>query len=65
MSILYFLIPLSLVLASFFVICFVWSVKSGQMDDLDTPSYRLLLDDDIAPNNNQPHGIIDSVKNDV
>ncbi len=54
MSILYFLIPLSLILATFFVSCFIWSVKSGQMDDLDTPSYRLLLDDDSVPDKNQP-----------
>jgi cbb3-type cytochrome oxidase maturation protein len=46
MSILFFLIPISLALAVCFVIGFVWSVKSGQYDDLDTPAYRILLDEE-------------------
>jgi cbb3-type cytochrome oxidase maturation protein len=25
---------------------FFWSVKSGQMDDLEGPAYRILMDDD-------------------
>ncbi len=27
---------------------FFWSVKSGQMDDLEGPAYRMLRDDDIV-----------------
>lgn len=27
---------------------FFWSVKSGQMDDLEGPAYRILMDDDLA-----------------
>lgn len=25
---------------------FLWAVKSGQMDDLEGPAYRILMDDD-------------------
>ena len=31
-----------LVIAGFFF----WAVKSGQMDDLEGPAYRILMDDD-------------------
>lgn len=27
---------------------FFWSVKSGQMDDLEGPAYRILRDDDLV-----------------
>lgn len=30
----------------FMAIVYWWSVKSGQMDDLEGPAYRILLDDD-------------------
>ena len=35
---------LLVVIAAFFF----WSVKSGQMDDLEGPAYRILMDDDIV-----------------
>ena len=47
MSILFALIIISLVLASGFLIAFLWAVKSGQFDDDYTPSVRMLFDDEI------------------
>ena len=44
MSILVFLVPLALLLGGFFVVCFLWSLKNGQCDDLETPKYRAILD---------------------
>jgi cbb3-type cytochrome oxidase maturation protein len=44
-SALYLVLPLALVVASLAVLAFVWSVRSGQLDDLDTPPQRLLLED--------------------
>ena len=49
MNILYFLIPLALLLLGAAVWAFFWAVGSGQFDDLDTPAVRILLDDDKAP----------------
>jgi len=49
MDILYLLIPLSVVLVFVIGAAFWWSVASGQFDDLDGPSHRLLQDDDDAP----------------
>ncbi|MGZ3722427.1 MAG: cbb3-type cytochrome oxidase assembly protein CcoS [Bdellovibrionales bacterium] len=44
MNILYVMIPVSLILALSFLVGFIWSVKSGQLDDTETPAYRILED---------------------
>ena len=49
MSILYLLIPLGLVLLGLAVWAFFWAVGSGQFDDLDTPAWSVVMDDDRAP----------------
>ncbi len=49
MEILFVLIPLSLILLGIAVWAFFWAVRSGQFDDLDSPAYRILLDDDEDP----------------
>jgi cbb3-type cytochrome oxidase maturation protein len=43
---LYFILPLALIVAAGAVAAFAWSVKTGQLDDLETPPRRMLLDDD-------------------
>jgi len=48
-SVLYFLIPLGLVLLGLAVWAFFWAVGSGQFDDMDTPAWRVVMDDDRAP----------------
>ncbi len=48
MEILYLLIPLAILLLLVIAGFFFWSVKSGQMDDLEGPAYRILMDDDQA-----------------
>jgi cbb3-type cytochrome oxidase maturation protein len=45
LDILYLLIPLSLVLVFLIGWLFVWSVNSGQFDDLEGPAQRILDDD--------------------
>ncbi len=49
MTILLLLIPLSLVLIGIAVAIFVWAVRRGQFEDLDTPALDILRDDDHAP----------------
>ena len=46
MSTLYLLIPLAAILVIIGVIFFIWSVKSGQFEDLEGPGFRILMDDD-------------------
>ncbi|MGH1402614.1 MAG: cbb3-type cytochrome oxidase assembly protein CcoS [Alphaproteobacteria bacterium] len=45
MSVLVFLIPLALLLGLVGLGGFVWSLKSGQYDDLDGAANRILMDD--------------------
>ena len=47
MSVMYLLIPISIVVAVFFLVLFIKSVKSGQYDDDYTPSVRMLFDDEL------------------
>jgi len=42
------LIIISLIIAIIFFILFVKSVKSGQYDDVYTPSVRMLFDDELV-----------------
>jgi cbb3-type cytochrome oxidase maturation protein len=49
MSVLYLLLPLMLAIASGAVIAFVWAARRGQLDDLDTPPLRMLVDDEPVP----------------
>jgi len=46
MSALYLALPIALLLALAGVIAFIWSVRSGQMDDLETPALRIFGEDD-------------------
>lgn len=45
MEILYILIPIALVLVAIAIKLFMWAVKSGQYDDLNTEGHRILFDD--------------------
>lgn len=49
MNALYLVLPLALIVASCAVAAFVWTVRSGQLDDVDTPPRRILFDDDAQP----------------
>ena len=46
MSVLMYLIPMALVLGALGLAGFVWSLKSGQYDDLDGAARRILIDDE-------------------
>jgi cbb3-type cytochrome oxidase maturation protein len=45
MTILFILIPLSLVLVVFAGWAFFWAVESGQFDDLESPAWEVLRDE--------------------
>jgi cbb3-type cytochrome oxidase maturation protein len=46
MEILVILVPLALALGLAGLVAFLWSLKSGQYDDLDGAAWRALADDD-------------------
>lgn len=43
------LIPLSLALGLGALAAFLWTLRSGQYDDLDGAAHRILFEDDAAP----------------
>lgn len=45
MTILLLLVPLSVLLLGAAIAAFVWAVRRGQFDDLDTPALAPLADD--------------------
>ncbi|MDX1397613.1 MAG: cbb3-type cytochrome oxidase assembly protein CcoS [Oceanospirillum sp.] len=47
MSMLFLLIPLSLILLGVAIWAFFWAVDSNQFDDLSGPAYSILYDDDV------------------
>lgn len=46
MDILIYLIPVSLLLGGGALAAFLWSLKSGQYEDMDGAANRILFDDD-------------------
>jgi cbb3-type cytochrome oxidase maturation protein len=45
-EVIYFLIPLMIVLGLVMVGILFWAARSGQYDDLEGPANRILMDDD-------------------
>ena len=49
----YMLLGFSIILALLFLAAFLWASKSGQNDDLYTPSVRMLFDEEIKEDDSQ------------
>jgi cbb3-type cytochrome oxidase maturation protein len=47
MNVLAYLVPVALLLGLTGLAAFLWSLKSGQYDDLDGAAVRILPDDDL------------------
>jgi len=47
MSVLFVAVPVAVLLACAGVMAFLWAARHGQLDDLDTPPLRMLLDDEL------------------
>ena len=46
MNVLIYLIPIALLLGGIGLAAFLWSVRSGQFEDLDGAAQRILVNDD-------------------
>jgi len=46
MSVIFIILPLAIVMAGAAIAAFIWAVRQGQFDDMDTPAYRAFLDDE-------------------
>lgn len=49
MSIIFLILPVTLLLSAGAVAAFAWATRSGQFDDLETPGIRLLHDEPRGP----------------
>lgn len=49
MNVLVYLIPIALFLGGLGLAAFLWSLKTGQYDDLEGAANRILFDDDPVP----------------
>ena len=45
MIVIFILIPLSILIATGFLLAFIWAVRSGQYEDTCTPSLRMLWEE--------------------
>lgn len=55
MEILVILVPLALMLGLAGLAAFLWSLRSGQYDDLDGAAWRAIVDDDPPPQERRPN----------
>jgi cbb3-type cytochrome oxidase maturation protein len=46
MEVIFVLLPLAILIAGIMLALFIWAVRSGQYDDLETPAHRILFDED-------------------
>ena len=54
MNVLVYLVPMALGLGLTGLFAFVWSIRNGQLDDLDGAALRVLSDDDLADGERRP-----------
>lgn len=62
MAVIVLLILVSVLVAGGFLLAFLWSVKTGQMDDDYTPSVRILFEDSIKMDQKEELKILPSSK---
>lgn len=53
MSVVFVLIIIGILVASVFLVAFIWAVRNGQFDDSYTPSVRILFDDPVSSKEDQ------------
>tara|TARA_R110000868_G_scaffold45022_2_gene149703 strand:- start:488 stop:676 length:189 start_codon:yes stop_codon:yes gene_type:complete len=53
MSVIIILIGISILIASAFLISFIWAMKDGQYDDTYSPSIRMLFEDELKKNKSE------------
>jgi len=52
MSIIYFLIPITLLLMGLALWAFIWAVNNHQFDDLESPQHKILFEENTKRNDN-------------
>jgi len=62
MSIIFLILPITLLLSAAAVLGFAWATRSGQFDDLETPAIRLLHEEPAQPSSAAPQPPSDDSK---
>ena len=57
MNIIYMLLAISVCVAIFFFVAFLYSVRKGQFDDTYTPSIRMLFEDELVKEDDAKPGV--------
>jgi len=48
MNVLVYLVPLALALGGLWLVCFLWSLRAGQYEDMEGAAWRILSDEDVT-----------------
>lgn len=46
MEMLFIMIPAAILLGIIGLVCLIWSIRTGQFEDMEGPKYRIFFDDD-------------------
>ena len=49
MEIIYYLVPMAMIIVAGIVAGLFWAVKSGQFDDMEGPAHQILMDEEVFP----------------
>ena len=53
MEIIYFLVPMAIILVVGIAAGLFWAVRSGQFDDMEGPAHQILMDEEIYPDDDK------------
>ncbi|HBE93134.1 MAG TPA: cbb3-type cytochrome oxidase assembly protein CcoS [Gammaproteobacteria bacterium] len=53
MEIIYYLVPMAMIIVAGIVAGLFWAVKSGQFDDMEGPAHQILMDEEIFPEDSE------------
>ncbi len=51
MEVIYGLIPSMIIIGLILIVILFWAIKSGQFDDFEGEGHRILMDEDLSPEN--------------
>jgi len=56
MDVVIYLIPIAIAMGALGLVCFIWAVRSGQLEDMDGAAMRALQNDDGSISSNDDGG---------
>ena len=53
MEVIYFLVPMAVLIVGGIVAGLFWAIRSGQFDDMEGPAHQILMDEEVYPDEDQ------------